>query len=361
MANIQKKEERSIKSLLVGDEFKIQVKNALPKHLSPERFIRIALTALTKTPKLLACTPESFFQSLLTLSQLGLEPDGRLAHLIPYGSSCTVIVDYKGICDLAMRSGKVSNIHADIICANDVFEYDRGEVKAHKIDFKKPRGEMYAVYAICRFKDGTEASAVMTKDEVEKIRKRSKAGQDGPWVTDWNEMAKKTVFRRLSKWLPLSPEYRDALEHDHDQFEPINVTYTDTPPERGVQALESKLTERPSAAPESEEHGASANTSTEPVGTPEPDPIPKDGGKEPDVRIIGRVHAFSEKPTKKKGGMRFGILIISNDNTETWVNTFDKKLFDVANKLKHKNVDVVATAWQGEYGLELETITEMLP
>jgi recombination protein RecT len=218
------KRDKGIKDLLTGDAFKAQVQNALPQHLKAERFIRIALTALTRTPKLTQCSQESFFQSLLTLSQLGLEPDGRLAHLIPYGDACTVIVDYKGLCDLAMRSGKVSNIHADIVCENDVFEYDRGEVKTHKIDFKKPRGAMYAVYAICRFKDGTEASAVMTKDEVEAIRTRSKAGKSGPWVTDWNEMAKKTAFRRLAKWLPLSPEYRDALEQDHDQFEPINIT-----------------------------------------------------------------------------------------------------------------------------------------
>lgn len=199
--------------------------SALPAHLKPDRFIRVALTALTRTPKLAQCEQASFFQCLLTLSQFGLEPDGRNAHLIPFENrkrgvtECQVIIDYKGLADLAMRSGKVSYIHADKVCANDVFSYDRGQIAAHKINFKEPRGDAYAYYAICHFKDDTEKCDVMTKDEVEKIRGRSRAGQSGPWVTDFDEMAKKTVFRRLSKWLQLSPEYRDALEIDADALE----------------------------------------------------------------------------------------------------------------------------------------------
>ena len=115
-----------------------------------------------------------------------------------------------------MRSGLVSYLHADIVCENDVFEWDMGEIKKHTIDLKKPRGEAYAFYALCRFKDGTTKAEVMHREEVEAIRKRSRAGTSGPWVTDFNEMAKKTAFRRLSKWLPLSPEVRDATENDDD-------------------------------------------------------------------------------------------------------------------------------------------------
>lgn len=214
-----------IKDLIQSNQFKLAVASALPAHLKPERFIRVALTALTRTPKLAQCDQASFFQCLLTLSQFGLEPDGRNAHLIPFENrkrgvtECQVIIDYKGLADLAMRSGKVSYIHADKVCENDVFEYDRGQIKTHRINFKVPRGNPYAYYAICHFKDETEKCDVMTKDEVEKIRGRSRAGQSGPWVTDFDEMAKKTVFRRLSKWLQLSPEYRDALEADADQLE----------------------------------------------------------------------------------------------------------------------------------------------
>lgn len=215
----------SIKELIQSSQFKSAVASALPQHLTPDRFVRIALTAITRTPKLLECDKESIFKCMLQLSQFGLEPDGRNAHLIPFWNSnrktfeCQLIIDYKGLVDLAMRSGNVSYIFADKVCENDEFEYDKGQVKVHKIDFKEDRGAAYAYYAIVRNKDGTERADAMTKADVEKIRQRSKAKDSGPWMSDFDEMAKKTVFRRLSKWIQLSPEYRDALEADVDKLE----------------------------------------------------------------------------------------------------------------------------------------------
>ena len=217
--------KKTIESWLTGEEFKRQIALALPKNISADRFLRVALTALTKTPKLKECEPHSFFSQLLTLSQLGLEPDGRLAHLIPFRNAkrnvveCQLIVDYKGLADLAMRSGVISNIHADKVCENDRFQFNIGVVERHEIDFHNPRGKAYAYYAQVIFKDGTKKADCMPLDDVQAIRKRSRAANDGPWVTDFDEMAKKTVFRRLSKWLPLSPEYRDALEADADSLE----------------------------------------------------------------------------------------------------------------------------------------------
>lgn len=217
--------KKDVKGLINSDQFRHAVSASLPSHLKPDRFIRVALTALTRTPKLMQCEQESFFQCLLSLSQLGLEPDGRNAHLIPFENrmrgvtECQLIVDYKGLVDLAMRSGKIANIHADKVCQNDVFEYDRGDIKKHQINFKVPRGDAYAYYAMVRFKEGQEKCEVMTKDEIQSIRQRSRAKDSGPWTTDFDEMAKKTVFRRLSKWLQLSPEFRDALEKDADTLE----------------------------------------------------------------------------------------------------------------------------------------------
>jgi recombination protein RecT len=220
-------ETKTIRGLLESDNFKVQVSRALPKHLTPDRFIRVAVTAMNRVPKLAECDQPSFFNALLSLSQLGLEPDGRRAHLIPFRNNklgiteCQLIIDYKGLVELAMRSGSVANIHADVVCENDVFEYNCGEIREHKIDFRKERGKVYAAYALCKFKDGTVKAEVMGVDEINAIKERSKAGSFGPWITDWNEMAKKTVFRRLSKWLPLSPEYRDILDKDADTFDPI--------------------------------------------------------------------------------------------------------------------------------------------
>jgi recombination protein RecT len=256
----------TIKGLLEGEAFKAAIAKSLPRHLPPDRFIRIALTAIMRTPKLAECDRSSFFQALLSLSQLGLEPDGRRAHLIPFNNrkrgtvECQLIVDYKGLVELAMRSGQVSNIHADVVRENDDFDFDRGQLVRHRINFREDRGSVYAVYAICRFKDGSEKCDVMTRAEVEKIRARSKAGDDGPWVTDWEEMAKKTVFRRLSKWLPLSAEFRDALEADPDAAEDLRVenartvfdstAFLPSPAEMIAPAIEPPPAPEPAPSPE---------------------------------------------------------------------------------------------------------------
>jgi len=250
-----KKNQPTLRELLEGELFREQVAKALPRHLTPDRFIRVAVTTMNRTPKLAQCDQASFFNALLTLSQLGLEPDGRRAHLIPFENKkkgiveCQLIVDYKGLVELLDNTGLVSYIHADVVCESDIFLYDKGEIRQHSIDFTKPRGKVYAVYALIRFKDGTEKCEVMNREEVEAIRKRSRAGESGPWVTDWNEMAKKTVFRRASKWVKLSPEQRDIIERDDTQF---TEAFAARPPIAMPQAI---------AAPEPQ---------TQEAGAPEP-------------------------------------------------------------------------------------------
>lgn len=224
-----------LRTLIEGPEFKEALGKALPRHLTPDRFIRVAITAMLRVPKLAQCSQATFLQALLQLSQYGLEPDGRRAHLIPYKNNkasekagrdvydCQLVIDYKGLAELVLRSGVVSYLHADVIREGDLFEYSRGELKQHvnhflRTDAAKPKdaGKVIGAYAVARMKDGTEKVEVMSIDQLEGIRKRSKAGNDGPWVTDREEMQKKTVFRRLSKWLPLSSEVRDAADNDDD-------------------------------------------------------------------------------------------------------------------------------------------------
>lgn len=211
-----KKPRNEVAEWLTSETLKAQIAQALPKICTPDRFMRVLCSSMQKTPALMKCTKTSLLNAFISCSQLGLEPDGRRAYLIPYGNTCTLIIDYKGLVELALRSGKISNIFADVVCENDEFEYDMGEVKRHKIDLRKSRGAMYAVYAICRFKDGTKQACVMSKDEVEKVRKSSKSANGSTW-TDWyDEMAKKTAFKRLAKWLPLSPELREAIAIDDE-------------------------------------------------------------------------------------------------------------------------------------------------
>lgn len=215
--NMSTKLTTDIKSLINSDSMREQFARALPKHLSPDRFARVAITALTRTPKLQECTPASLMKCLLDLSAMGLEPDGRRAHLIPYGSEATLVIDYKGLVELIRRSGDVTSLRAETVCENDVFTWTNGNIH-HAIDWTKPRGKVQAVYAEATLKSGERQTAVMTLEEVEGIRNRSRAGKSGPWVTDWSEMAKKTAVRRLSKMLPLSSEIMDHVTRDDDQF-----------------------------------------------------------------------------------------------------------------------------------------------
>lgn len=236
--------QKTIRNTLAGDYFRQQVAMCLPKHLTAERFIRMALTALMRTPKLADCTEASVTKCMLTLSELGIEPDGRRAHLIPFKNNqqgtyeCTLIVDWKGLAELAMRSGMISKLHADLICDKDEFAYDLGDILHHRIDFRQDRGKPYAAYAMAVTKDGHKFVSVMTQSEIEKVRDGSqgwKAFQKGyakqsPWQDSPGEMWKKTAFRRLSKWLPLSPEIHDALDKDEPNTAPSSIITTDLAP-----------------------------------------------------------------------------------------------------------------------------------
>ena len=172
-------------------------------------------------------------KALLDLSTFGLEPDGRRAHLIPFGQEVQLIIDYKGLVELVRRSGDVSYIHADVVGKHDLFDYQfgTGAKLVHKPALND-RGDIYAAYSFIRLKDGSEDYDVMGLDELEAIRRRSKtynANTDTnevttargivptPWDTDRNEMYKKTVFRRHSKWQSWSPEVQRALEYGDDE------------------------------------------------------------------------------------------------------------------------------------------------
>lgn len=216
--------KQDLKSLINSDTIKKQFALALPEHMKADRFVRIATTAMTRTPKLMQCTPASMMKCLLDCSAMGIEPDNRRAYLIPYGTEATLIVSYMGLIELIRRSGDVTSIRAETVCENDFFTWENGQVE-HKIDWRKPRGAMQAVYAEAIMKSGEKQTAVMTKEEVENIRKKSKASGSAPWAEHFDEMAKKTAVRRLSKMMPLSSEIMEHVSKDDDQFSGMrNIT-----------------------------------------------------------------------------------------------------------------------------------------
>jgi recombination protein RecT len=216
-------QDRSLQSLLT--KMVPEIARALPKHVSPDRMARIALTALRSTPKLAECTPESFLGSVIQASQLGLEVNTPLgqAYLIPFEDRrnnrtlCQLIVGYQGFMDLARRSGSVRAIYAYPVYQGDTFAYELGlEPTVKHTPGTGPRDPklLTHVYAVAKLADGEPVFTVLTIAEVERYRDRSRAKNNGPWVTDYEAMALKTAIRRLFRWLPKSAEMAVASAVD---------------------------------------------------------------------------------------------------------------------------------------------------
>lgn len=195
-----------------------QIRKALPSVITPERFTRMVLTALSSNPKLQACTPMSFMGAMMQAAQLGVEPNTPLgqAYLIPYGGVCQFQLGYKGLIDLAYRSGEVSSIQAHEVRENDTFEYEYGlEPKLRHVPAQTDRGPVTFYYAVLKLKNGGVGFEVMSRDDVETFaRKKSKAYNNGPWKTDFDEMAKKTVLKKVLKYAPLKTEFARAVASD---------------------------------------------------------------------------------------------------------------------------------------------------
>jgi len=200
------------------DRFKDQIAAALPRHMTPDRMARIVTTEVRKTPKLLQCNPKSLFGAVIQASQLGLEPGSALGHayLIPYGKDVNLIIGYRGMIDMARRSGQIISIEARPVFEGDTFTYSFGlepdlQHTPGAYDVKNP---LTHVYAVAKLKGGGTQWDVMTKAEVEAIRQASQGRNSSPWQKHFTEMAKKTVIRRLFKYLPVSIEMQTAVGLD---------------------------------------------------------------------------------------------------------------------------------------------------
>lgn len=200
------------------------IKKALPSVITPERFTRMVLSALSATPKLAECSPQSFLAAMMTAAQLGVEPNTALgqAYLLPYRNhgqmECQFQLGYKGLIDLAYRSGEVSVIQAHTVYENDVFEYELGmDPKLRHVPAKADRGEAVAYYAMFKTKDGGYGFEVMSVDDVQRHAQRySKSYGSGssPWRSNFDEMAKKTVLKRALKYAPLKSDFVRGVAQD---------------------------------------------------------------------------------------------------------------------------------------------------
>lgn len=183
--------------------FQKQMALAMPKSMTPDRLTRIVMTECRKTPALLKCAPESFYGAVLQCAALGLEPGSALGHcyLLPFGNgkdkqgrpNAQLIIGYRGMIDLARRSGQIVSLSAYCVHEQDTFNYKLGldpdieHIPASVAD----RGKVTHVYAVAKLKGGGVQFEVMSRAEIEKVRASSKAGNSGPWSSHWDEMAKK--------------------------------------------------------------------------------------------------------------------------------------------------------------------------
>ena len=225
------KEEKKVtltKSMSIADlihAMEPEIKKALPSVVTPERFTRMALSALNTTPKLQECTQMSFLAALMNAAQLGLEPNTSLgqAYLIPYRHDgileCQFQIGYKGLIDLVYRNEMVQIIQAHCVYKNDVFSYEFGlEPKLIHRPVLTDRGELQVVYAMFRLQNGGCGFEVMSKEEIDLYARRYSQGINSdysPWKTNYEEMAKKTVIKRVLKYAPVKTEFARAMTVDH--------------------------------------------------------------------------------------------------------------------------------------------------
>jgi recombination protein RecT len=221
-----------VRSQVLSPSFADQVKMALPDHISVEKFQRIVITALAKTPDLVAADRPSLFTSCVEAAADGLLPNGKEAALVVYNTKVKrggndvwiKAVQYMpmiaGIYKKARNSGEVKTLAAYVVYENDEFSFSYGfEPTITHNPVLGDRGKPIAVYAVAVMADGCRDLEVMTIDEVEKVRKASRAGENGPWKAWWEEMARKTAVRRLAKRLPLTPDLERVINRMDAMYE----------------------------------------------------------------------------------------------------------------------------------------------
>ena len=210
---------------------------ALPKHVTPDRMMRVALNCIRKVPKLMDCDPASLFGAITEAATYGWELGGVLGHayLVPYGRECTLIPGYKGLVDLCRRSGQISTISAECVHAGDKFSYSLGDDPhiAHVPNDRDPKRHekpIDYVYVVVKLRDGGIQRSVWSQASIDAHKEKysqawryaDKAKKDSSWHTSWPAMAKKTVLRDMIQrgLLPVSAEYREVvdrgLKHDDD-------------------------------------------------------------------------------------------------------------------------------------------------
>lgn len=225
---------------------------ALPRHVTPDRMIRAALTSLRRNPKLLDCTPESFFGALTEASSLGLEVDGVLgyAYMVPFKDQCTLIAGYKGLIDVCRRSGTISTITMEAVHQGDEFTYQLGDSPLirhvpNDTDPHRDAKPISHVYVVVVLRDGGVQRKVWSRAKIDAHKERYSRGwnkADSAWKTSWVAMAKKTVIRDMINRgeIPASVEIQ-RLTAREEIMDVATISAPSLPAEPGVSRSESLM------------------------------------------------------------------------------------------------------------------------
>lgn len=179
----------------------------IAKYYTPSEFADLLVSAAGRNPELLSCSLISVLRAGIIAGQLGLDPTGvlGLAYLIPYKRSATFVIGYRGLMELARRSGQVAGISAHVVYNEDIIKVSLGTHAriVHWPITRGERGDIIGAYAVLQLTSGPPIPEWMTKDDIDVIRRRSRAGDSGPWQSDYPMMARKTVLKRLLRYAPL--------------------------------------------------------------------------------------------------------------------------------------------------------------
>lgn len=226
LTNGGQRKGKTLKDFLSSPEVQSRLAQVANKAITAEELTRLALMAASRQPDLAKCSPNSILRSLMDASALGVKPGGTLGrgYLVPRMNKktgeleCSFDPGWRGLVDIARRSGQIISIDAKPVYQNDYFEIEFGtDAKLkHKPILEGERGKIIAAYAVAKFKDGSYQVEVLTAQDLKKIREVSRA-KFGPWI-DWeDEMSRKSAVRRLCKYLPFEKDLEKALELDSDE------------------------------------------------------------------------------------------------------------------------------------------------
>ncbi len=221
--------QNEISQYLMG--MRDRVAMVLPKHLTPERVISMAATTIARDPKIAKCSPASLLGSVMQASILGFPPVDALGYcyFVPYGNSVQFQIGYKGMIELARRSGKIKMVYAEVVREGDDFSVEMGlDPKLHHVPNFDSKKKMTHVYAVCHFKDGCYNVVVLSASDIERLRLRSpmqKAQPSGAWLTDYDAMAKAKALKQLAKYMPLNIDQQTAIATDETVLTPDNFEH----------------------------------------------------------------------------------------------------------------------------------------